>query len=393
MNKLGAVEQGVKRNEVHWGLEGLYVNETSICYIDVNSGKIYYRGYDLEELVRYASFEEVAYLLIYGKLPNRQELDEFSRKLVEKRYVDSDVIELIRKLPQDAYPIDVLRLCIDYYCTKMKFVNTMSVKDNYELAIDLIAKSPVVLAYFYRISKGLDVVLPRPELDHPANFYYMLTGRLPDDVESEAMRTLFIVYADHSLANSTFTAITVGSTLTDLGSAIVAALCSLKGPLHGGANREVVNMLLEIEDESKVEDYVLEKIRKKERIMGFGHRVYKGQARDPRVKILKNIAQKLAFKRGGVYHKIYNIADRLEQIVERYLGHKGIGPNVDLYAGVILYQLDIPPDYNPAIFAISRVVGWVAHVLEYWNHNKLIRPLEKYKGPIGLKYTPLSERE
>jgi len=393
MNKLETVKQDSDHCRVYWGLEGLYVNESSICYIDVTQGKIYYRGYDLEDLVAKASFEEVAYLLLYGKLPNRRELEEFSRKLAERRYIDSDVIELIRKLPPDAYPIDVLRLCIDYYCTKMKFVNTMSVRDNYDLAIDLIAKSPVVLAYFYRISRGLDVVLPRAELDHPANFYYMLTGRMPDEVEHEAIKTIFIVYADHSLANSTFTAITAGSTLTDLGSAIIAALCSLKGPLHGGANREVVNMLLEIEDESKVEDYVLEKIRRKERIMGFGHRVYKGQARDPRVRILKNVARKLALKRGGKYLKLYNIAERLEEVVERHLGPKGIGPNVDLYAGVILYQLDIPPDYNPAIFAVSRVVGWTAHVLEYWTHNKLIRPLEKYTGPVGLKYIPLDQRE
>ncbi len=393
MSKVEALGQNAERDRVYWGLEGVYVNETCICYIDTESGKIYYRGYDLEDLVRHASFEEVAYLLLYGKLPNRRELEEFSNKLREKRYIDSDVIELVRKLPLDAYPIDVLRLCIDYYCTKMRFVNTLSVKDNYELAIDLIAKSPVVLAYLYRISRGLDVVLPRPELDHSANFYYMLTGRTPDEVEHEAMNTIFIIYADHSLANSTFTAITVGSTLSDLGSAIIAALCSLKGPLHGGANREVVNMLLEIGDEGRVEDYVLEKIKRKEKIMGFGHRVYKGQARDPRVKILKNIAKKLALRKGGDSLKIYRIAERLEEVVEKYLGSKGVGPNVDLYAGVVLYQLGIPPDYNPAVFAISRVVGWVAHVLEYWNHNKLIRPLEKYRGPLGLKYVPLEERE
>ncbi len=379
--------------KVHWGLEGLYVNETSICYIDPVSSKIYYRGYDLEELVQYASFEEVAYLLLYGKLPTRRELEEFSRKLSEKRFIESTIIDILKALPPDAYPIDVLRLSLDYYCTCRRFVNTGSEEDNYEFAIDLIAKLPVVLAYFYRLSRGLDVVLPRPELDHPANFFYMMMGRPPDEIEYEAVKSIFIIYADHSLANSTFTAITVASTLTDLGSAIIAALSSLKGPLHGGANREVVKMLLEIGDESRVEDYVQEKIRKKEKIMGFGHRVYKGQARDPRVAILRRVAERLAKKKGGHYLRLFNTAVKLEEVVVKYLGNKGIGPNVDLYAGVLLYLLDIPPDYNPAIFAISRIVGWVAHVLEYWKHNKLIRPLEKYVGPIGLKYVPLDQRE
>ncbi|NPA23962.1 MAG: citrate synthase/methylcitrate synthase [Crenarchaeota archaeon] len=379
--------------KVFWGLEGLYVNETEICYIDNDSGKIYYRGYDLEDLVRNASFEEVAYLLIYGKLPSSVELEEFSRDLRSRRFIDSAVIDLLKMLPSDAYPIDVLRLSIDFYCTRRKFINTGSLKDNYDLAIDLISKLPVVLAYFYRISKGLDVVLPREEFDHPANFYYMMMGREPDPVEYEAVKTIFIIYADHSLANSTFTAITVASTLSDLGSAIVAALSSLKGPLHGGANREVVNMILEIGDESNVEKFVSEKIERKERIMGFGHRVYKSSTRgDPRVPILKEVARKLAEKKGGKYLKVYRIAEKLENEVTSRLGGKGVRPNVDLYAGVLLYLLDIPPDYNPAIFAISRIVGWVAHVLEYWKHNRLIRPLERYIGPIGLRYVPLSER-
>ncbi len=379
--------------KVFWGLEGLYVNETEICYIDNDSGKIYYRGYDLEDLVRHSTFEEVAYLLLYGKLPNARELEEFSTRLKERRFIDSAVIDMLRTLPPDAYPIDVLRLSLDYYCTRRKFINTGSIEDNYDLAIDLISKLPVVLAYFYRISKGLDVVLPREEFDHPANFYYMMMGREPDDVEYEAVKTIFIIYVDHSLANSTFTAITVASTLTDLGSAIIAALSSLKGPLHGGANREVVKMILDIGDESKVESFVKRKIENKERIMGFGHRVYKSSTRgDPRVPILKDVARKLAEKKGGNYLRVFRIAERLEEEVTTRLGSKGIRPNVDLYAGVLLYLLDIPPDYNPAIFAISRIVGWVAHVLEYWKHNRLIRPLERYVGPIGLKYVPLSER-
>ncbi len=380
--------------KVFWGLEGLYVNESEICYIDNDSGKIYYRGYDLEDLVKYASFEEVAYLLLYGKLPTRSELEKFSSELKRRRVIESNVIDLLRTVPPDAYPIDVIRLAIDYYCTCRKFINTGSLESNYELAIDLISKLPVVLAYFYRISNGLDVVLPREELDHPANFYYMMMGRFPDSEEYEAIKTIFIIYADHSLANSTFTAITVASTLTDLGSAIIAALSSLKGPLHGGANREVVNMILEIGDEENVPKFVRERVEKKERIMGFGHRVYKKSTRgDPRVPILKEVAKKLAEKKGGKYLKVYRIAERLEEEVEKVLGHKGIKPNVDLYAGVILYLLDIPQDYNPAIFAISRIVGWVAHVLEYWKHNRLIRPLERYVGPIGLKYVPIDSRE
>ena len=377
---------------VCWGLENVYVTETRICYIDTANGRIYYRGYDVIELAEKASFEEVAYLLIYGKLPNKYELNEFRKTLINCREIDDDLIEILEKLPVDSYPIDVLRLLIAYHCAKLRIENGCNKSQNLRIGLEILSKAPTILAYFYRISRGLEIIKPKEDLDHVSNFYYMIHGRLPNEIEYKALKSIFIIYADHGMANSTFTAITVASTLTDMCSALISAISSLKGPLHGGANREAIKTLLEIESIDEIENYVKQKLSQKERIMGFGHRVYKGVA-DPRSSYLREIARELCAVKDRKANYLYTLARKFEDTVTKYLGSKGVYANVDFYASLILYVLEFPPDMNPAIFALARLAGWIAHVLEYWENNRLIRPLDKYVGPVGLKYVSINERE
>jgi len=380
------------RPQVHWGLENIYVTETKICFIDLEHGKIYYRGYDLIELAEKASFEEVAYLLIFGKLPNRKELEDFEKNLLTYRNVPSEIVKLLHFTPKSSSPIDVLKFGINYLGLLYGNSTGLDRKASLEDALRIIAQSPVIVAYFERVRSESEIIPPRGDLDHIANFVYMVFGRVPDEIEYKVLKSLFIVYADHSMANSTFTAITTASTLTDIYSVITSAISSLKGPLHGGANAEALKMLFEIESPDAVEDFVKRKIEKKEKIMGFGHRIYK-KITDPRAVYLKELAKILAKSKGGVTERLYSIASRLEEAVMKYLGHKGVYPNVDLYASIILYGLGFSVDMNPAIFALARIVGWIAHVFEYWERNKLIRPLDYYIGPSGLKYVPINERE
>ncbi len=376
---------------VAWGLEGVQVKESSICYIDLDNGKIYYRGYDLAELANMASFEEVTYLLLRGKLPNREELDAIKAELARNRELPSELLALLRALPRGLRPIDVLRLSIDYLGALDKEASSRGPHD-YEKALALIARAPTIVATYHRLSTGNEVPKPRSDLDHVANYFYMFFGREPSAAEKRALETMLITYMEHGMNNSSFTAVTVASTWTDIYSTIVAALSSLKGPLHGGASFEALKTIMEVGDPAKAEDYVINKVRRGEKIIGFGHRLYKKYA-DPRVNYLRVIAGELAREKGGEYQRLYETALALERAVEKYLGSKGVHANTDLYASLIFYTLGFPPEYNPANFAIARIVGWVAHVLEYWQMNgRLIRPTEKYVGPIGLKYVPLDER-
>ncbi|MFP3159898.1 MAG: citrate synthase/methylcitrate synthase [Vulcanisaeta sp.] len=376
---------------VAWGLEGIQVKESGICFIDLDNGRIYYRGYDLTELANMAGFEEVTYLLLHGKLPNREELNAIKAELARNRELPSELLTLLRSLPRGLRPIDVLRLSIDYLGTLDREASSRGSHD-YEKALALIARAPTIVATYHRLSTGNEVSRPRSDLDHAANYFYMFFGREPSDVERRALETMLITYMEHSMNNSAFTAITVASTWSDIYSAIVAALSSLKGPLHGGASFEALKTIVEVGDPAKAEDYVISKVRRGEKIIGFGHRLYKKYT-DPRVNYLRTIAGELAREKGGEYQRLYETALALEKAVEKHLSSKGVYANTDLYASLIFYTLGFPPEYNPANFAIARIVGWVAHVLEYWQMNgRLIRPTEKYVGPIGLKYVPLNER-
>ncbi len=252
--------------------------------------------------------------------------------------------------------------------------------------------APTIVATYHRLTTDGSAPRPRTDLSHVANYYYMFFSREPGDEELRALETMFITYMEHGMNNSSFTAVTVASTLTDIYSVIVAALSSLKGPLHGGANFEALKTIIEVGDPSRAEEYVIDKVRRGEKIIGFGHRVYKRFA-DPRTVYLKDLARRLAVSKGGDYLKLFETARALEDAVERHLGHKGVHANTDLYASLIYYMLGFPMEYNPANFALARIVGWVAHVLEYWSvGGRLIRLMEYYVGPRDLRYLPINER-
>ncbi|MEL9990618.1 MAG: citrate synthase/methylcitrate synthase [Thermoproteus sp.] len=370
------------------GLEGVVVKETQICHIDLDNSKIYYRGYDLEELAEYSTFEEVAYLLWYGKLPTRNELEDFTSKLRRYRLPPRHVVEAVRSAPRSAEPIDVLRTAV----SAMAFGEDLSDRSpDVELlrGLKITATMPYIVAGFDRSRRGLEPLDPAEAHSHAEYFLWALKGSRPTEREARAMDVMLVIYAEHSMNNSAFTAVTVASTLADMYAAITAAIASLKGPLHGGANVDAAKMIEEIGDVKNVEAWVDKQLAAGRRIPGFGHRLYK-RGPDPRLRVLRRLAQDLASERGDF--KWVEIAERLEDYVGARLSQKGIFPNTDLYAAVIFKYLGLPVDINLPTFAISRVAGWVAHVVEYRRQNRLIRPTERYVGPVGLRYVPLEER-
>lgn len=364
------------------------VKETKICYIDLENSKIYYRGYDLEELARLSTFEEVTYLLWFGRLPGRRELEEFKARLAAHRLPLPHVAALAKSAPPSAEPIDVLRTAV----SAMAWGEDLSDKSpeaELQRGLKITAAMPYVVAAFDRARRGQEPVHPAEAGSHAEYFLWALRGERPSPREARAMDVMLIVYAEHSMNNSAFTAVTVASTFADMYAAVTAAVASLKGPLHGGANVDAAKMIEEIGDAKKVERWVDEQLAKGRRIPGFGHRLYK-KGPDPRLRVLRELAKGLAAERGDF--RWVEIAERLEDYVTAKLAAKGIYPNTDLYAAVIFRYLGLPVDINLPTFAISRAAGWVAHVLEYRQANRLIRPTEKYVGPIGLKYIPLEER-
>jgi len=369
------------------GLEGVVVKETEICYIDLENSKIYYRGYDLEELAERSTFEETAYLLLYGKLPTRGELEQFKATLRGNRVPPPHVTALLQHLPKSAEPIDVLRTGVSAMAHG-EDLRDRSPEAELARGVRITAAMPYIVAAWHRIRTGQQPLSPEAN-SHAEYFLKALRGSDVSPLETRAMDAMLIIYAEHSMNNSAFTAVTVASTLSDMYAAVTAAIASLKGPLHGGANVDAALMIEEIGDEGNVEKWVDAALAAGRRIPGFGHRLYK-RGPDPRLRVLRKLAKELAYAKGDT--KYYAIAQRLEEYVTAKLAAKGIYPNTDLYAAVIFKYLGLPVDINLPTFAISRVAGWVAHVIEYRRKNRLIRPTEKYTGPIGLKYVPIEER-
>ncbi len=367
--------------EIRKGLDDVYVKETEITYIDGSLGRLYYRGYSIFDLADLSTFEETAYLLLYGNLPTKQQLQEFSDKLKEYRFLPPKLEEFLESLPVGLNPMDVLRTAVSYLGM---LTNTNSAEES----LRLIAAIPTIIAYYHRMTEGLEPVKPSKDLSHAENFLYMLKGRKPTKVEASALDKALILHLDHEMNASTFAAIVVASTLSDVYSAVVAGISALKGPLHGGANYEALKMFMEIEDPNKAEEYVMNRLRSGKRLMGFGHRIYRTY--DPRARILKNIARELT--QGTEYQKLFEIAERVEQIGIKLLGDKGIYPNVDFYSGIVFYSLGFKPEFFPTLFASARVVGWIAQVNEYVKENRIIRPKALYKGEINRPYKPIDER-
>ena len=381
------------------GLRGIPVADTKISNIDGEQGKLIYRGYDILDLTKKSNFEEVAYLLLHDDLPTKEELKDFQAKLIEARWIPKQMQINMGNWRKDADPMDMLQAFVaalaGYY--DEEFSN----KDaSYDRAINLIAKVPTIVASWQRIRNGLEIVDPDPDLSHAANFLYMMSGEKPDSEIEKIFDVCLILHADHTFNASTFAARQVASTRAHMYSAASAAIGALSGELHGGANYEVMRMLLDIGSEDKVEDWIKKRMDEGQRVMGMGHAVYRTY--DPRAQVLKELSRKLAEKTGDPW---FRITEKVEQTtIAEMKKRKGadIYPNVDLYSASVYYMLKIPMDLNTPIFAISRVSGWAAHIIEEKFAEAAPKPalyrpkavyVGKYCGPQGCEYKPLDLRD
>ena len=367
------------------GLEGIIAGRSSICEVDEENCELYYRGYSILDLAEHSNFEEVAYLLLNGDLPDKEDLDEFRKQLSTEREIPQKVYEVLKGLPPKTNPMDVLKIAVGILQTVDPDASSNSEEANMRKAIRLIAKIPTVITDNYHFSHGNEPVKPNPHLSLAANFLYMLTGKEPEAFESDALDTSLILYAEHELNASTFAARVVVSTLSDMHSGIIAAIGALKGPLHGGANERAMEMLLDIDEPEKAESWIKNALSQKKKIMGFGHRVYKKM--DPRNPVIKRISKELGERHGN--SKWFEISEIVEKIIDK---DKGLHPNLDFYASSSYYLLGIPISLYTPIFVASRVTGWVAHVMEQYSDNRLIRPRAEYTGTTKRKYVPIEDR-
>jgi len=371
--------------EVKAGLQNVVIATSEICSIDGAQGRLIYRGYDIGDLAEHSTFEEVVYLLWNGRLPRRAELDQLKQQFAQTRAVAPQILDLLKNLPPAQHPMETLRTAISALSLYDAESEDMSEEANWRKAVRLTAQMGTVVAAYARIRDGKEAVAPDPRLSHAANFLYMLTGERPSEEEARWFDIALILHADHSFNASTFAARVTASTLSDMHSAITSAIGALKGPLHGGANERVMRMLLEIGSVDKAEDHVRGLLAERQKVMGFGHRVYR--TKDPRATILRRMSEELGRRTGQV--KWFEMSERIEELMVR---EKGINANVDFYSASSYYVLGIPVDLYTLIFAVSRISGWTAHVLEQYANNRLIRPLAEYTGPVGLKYVPIDQR-
>ncbi len=364
------------------GLEDVVVAQSKLSYVYGREGRLIYRGYDIFDLAEHSTFEETAYLMLHGDVPGPGELAEFTRTLAENRALPQDVVNrVLRGLPSSAHPMDALRSVVSTLGTFDPLTGDNSIQGNLSKSVRLIAKVPTVIAAFHRIRSGEVPVAPDPALGHAANFLYMLHGKPPDDQAARVFDVCLILHVDHGFNASTFAARVAASTLTDIYAAVTAAIATLKGPLHGGANERVVEMLEEIGGVDRAEDYVNGKLREGGRIMGFGHRVYKTE--DPRATVLRKLAQEVWERKGDL--QWVQMQKRMEDLMLR---EKKLYPNVDFYSATVYKALGIPRDLYTPIFAIARMAGWTAHVLEQYGDNRLIRPRAEYVGETNRQYKP-----
>ena len=376
------------KTRVKSGLAGVVVAESDIAKVDGERGTLSYRGYDIGDLACHSTFEEVVYLLWYGELPTRDRLNTFSTKLASEREIDDTTWQVLTMLPSDVEPMDALRTAVSTLaCADPANENgKVSHEENLRKATKLVAKFPTVVANYYRCLQGKPRIHPDPTLSHAANFLYMLSGTPPDETQAKAMDLAMLLMAEHGFNASTFSARVTASTLSDMYAAITTAIGTLKGPLHGGANRRAMEMMLEIEEIDRVDAYIQDALAAKKRIMGFGHRVYKN-APDPRSAYLRGRLYELCADLQDFH--FYNLATAIAETVE---AHKKLYPNVDFYAAPMLYLVGIPLELFVTVFAISRIPGWTTHVMDQYEKNRLLRPLSDYVGPQDCTYVPIDQR-
>ncbi|MBW4461662.1 MAG: citrate synthase [Nodosilinea sp. WJT8-NPBG4] len=370
------------------GLEGVPATQSSISYVDGQAGILEYRGIPIEELAQRGTFLETAYLLIWGGLPSKPELEAFEYEIRYHRRLKYRIRDMMKCFPESGHPMDALQACaaaLGLFYSRRALDNPVYIQ---QAVVRLLAKIPTMVAAFQLMRKGNDPVQPRDDLNYSANFLYMLNEREPDPLAARIFDICLTLHAEHTINASTFSAMVTASTLTDPYAVVASAVGTLAGPLHGGANEEVIDMLEEIGSVENVRPYVERCIAEKSKIMGFGHRVYK--VKDPRATILQGLAEQLFAKFGQ--DEYYAIALEMELAVSEKLGAKGIYPNVDFYSGLVYRKLGIPTDLFTPIFAIARVAGWLAHWKEQLGENRIFRPTQIYTGPHSQAYVDLANR-
>jgi citrate synthase len=371
------------------GLEGIPATQSSISYVDGQKGILEYRGINIEELATSSTFLETSYLLIWGGLPTKDELAEFEHEIRYHRRLKYRIRDMMKCFPESGHPMDALQACaaaLGLFYSRRALDDPAYIR---AAVVRLLAKIPTMVAAFQLMRKGNDPVQPRDDLDYSANFLYMLNEQEPDVLAAHIFDVCLTLHAEHTINASTFSAMVTASTLTDPYAVVASAVGTLAGPLHGGANEEVITMLEEIGSVENVRSYLDNCLQRKAKIMGFGHRVYK--VKDPRAIILQNLAEQLFEKFGR--DDYYDIAVELEMAVEEKLGHKGIYPNVDFYSGLVYRKLGIPTDLFTPVFAIARVAGWLAHWKEQLAENRIFRPTQIYTGARNASYVPIEQRQ
>lgn len=367
------------------GLRGVAAATSSMSDVVGDKGQLIYQGYDIHDLAAHSTFEEVIFLLWNKRLPKQNELDELKQALAASYDIPGEIIDLMRRIPREADPIDVLRTTV----SALEFYNPgardISRAASVQTAVKLTAQFPTLVATAERIRKGLEPVKPNPQLNIASNFLYMLNGSVPSEADARMFDISLVLHADHELNASTFAARVVAGTLADMYGAVTAAIAALSGPLHGGANTAVMKTLLEIGQVGNVESFIKQALAEKRKIMGFGHAVYRTE--DPRATHLRRFSQEMGGRTGDL--KWYEISRKVEEVMMR---EKGLYPNVDFFSASTYYMMGIPLDLYTPIFAISRISGWTGHVLEQYADNKLIRPRAEYVGARNARYVPIGER-
>ena len=370
------------------GLAGIPAAKSAVSDVDGERGVLEYRGIRVEELCERSSFLETTYLLLFGRLPDAATLNKWQQDIIHHRRVKYSIIDLMKCLPEQGHPMDALQAAVAALGMYYPGRNVQDFDNNYWSAVRLVAKLPTIVAAWARLRRGDDAIPPRDELGFSDNFFYMLTETIPPPVWADIFDDCLILHAEHTMNASTFTGLVTASTLADPYTVVASSIGALKGPLHGGANEEVVQMLKDIGSADQARHYVKEQVRKKKKLMGFGHRVYK--VKDPRATILQNLCDTL-FKTCGT-SPLYSIALAVEQAAGETLHGKAVYPNVDFYSGIIYDKMGIDTDLFTPIFAMARVSGWLAHWLEQLRENKLFRPDQIYAGEHNRPYVPVDQR-
>jgi 2-methylcitrate synthase len=371
--------------EIKKGLVGVIADETKVSEVMPDINSLTYRGYAVQDLAEVCVFEEVAYLLLHGELPNKSQLAKFQEEERSNREISSNLKKVIQNYPKNAHPMDTTRTSVSHLGLEDSESSTNTIEANYNKFIKIFAKTPTTVAANFRTRKGLDIIDPKKDLSFSENFFHMCFGKVPSKDVVKAFDVSLILYAEHSFNASTFTSRVITSTLADIHSAIVGGISALKGPLHGGANEAVMDMFLDIKEPENAEKYILNKIKNKDLIIGFGHRVYKKG--DSRVPTMTKYYYKTAeFYKNEKFPKISKILE------EKMIKEKNIFPNLDFPSGPTYYLMGFDVDFFTPIFVIARITGWSAHINEQLKDNRLIRPLSKYTGSIHRKVQPIDKR-